>query len=142
MKPLVSGLLILTAVTLLAESAYALQDDLREERPLDEFMASEAKLPSVAARDFIHRAWNAVDASIARVRSAHKQAQVSLRAADLVRDRYIAGAAIQLDLLQAERGAFSAKINQIQADADLVNDRAQLRLAAGRSLAETTEVKP
>ena len=206
-------------------SAPALQDDLREERPLDEFMASEAKLPSVAAaaaasraqeqqaaaqrltllpvlaasftergtnaagfsghawswqamlsltwsfdltsvgyirqqdaqlgvakareekvritaRDSIHRAWNAVDASIARVRSARKQAQVSRRAADLARDRYTAGAATQLDLLQAERDAFLSEINQIQADADLANARAQLRLAAGRSLVAKTEVRP
>ena len=96
----------------------------------------------VAARDSIHRAWNAVDVSIARARSARKQAQVSRRVADLARDRYTAGAATQLDLLQAERDAFTAEANQIQAEADLANARNQLRLAAGRSLIAKTEEKP
>jgi outer membrane protein TolC len=96
----------------------------------------------VAALDSIHRAWNMVQTDIARSRSARKQAQVSRRAADLARDRYTAGAATQLDLLQAERDAFSADTNQIQTDADLANARAQLILAAGRSLVAKAEVTP
>ena len=95
----------------------------------------------VAARDAIHRAWNAVEAGIARARSARKQAQVSRRVADLARDRYTSGAATQLDLLQAERDAFNAEANQIQADADLANARIQLRLATGHTLVAKTEVK-
>ena len=39
----------------------------------------------------------------------------------------------------AERDAFSAEVARIQADADLVNARAQLRLAAGESLLDPTE---
>jgi outer membrane protein TolC len=104
--------------------------------------AAREKRARLSTRDSIHRAWNMVQTNIARSRSVRKQAQVSRRATDLARDRYSVGAATQLDLLQAERDAFSAEVNQIQADADLANARAQLRLAAGRSLVSNVEVKP
>ncbi|WP_242343005.1 TolC family protein [Anaeromyxobacter terrae] len=90
----------------------------------------------LAARDDIHRAWMTVRTNIARSRSARVQAEVGTRAADLALERYQAGAATQLDLLQAQRDAFSADAARIQADADLVNSRAQLRVAAGESLLE------
>jgi outer membrane protein TolC len=88
----------------------------------------------LAARDDIHRAWSTVHSQIARSRSARVQAEVSTRAAELALERYQAGTATQLDLLQAQRDAFSAEAARIQADADLVNARAQLRVAAGESL--------
>jgi outer membrane protein TolC len=88
----------------------------------------------LAARDDIHRAWMTVRTSIARSRSARVQADVSERAADLARNRYQVGEGSQLDLLQAQRDAFAADAGRIQADADLVNARAQLRIAAGESL--------
>lgn len=90
----------------------------------------------LAARDDIHRAWMTVRTTIARSRSARVQAEVSARAATLARDRYQVGEGSQLDLLQAQRDAFAADAGRIQADADLVNSRAQLRLAAGESLLE------
>jgi outer membrane protein TolC len=37
----------------------------------------------------------------------------------------------QLELIQADRDAFAAEAGRIQADADLLNARQQLRLAAG-----------
>jgi outer membrane protein TolC len=88
----------------------------------------------LAARDEIHRAWATVRTSIARSRSARVQAEVSDRASRLAMDRYQAGTASQLDLLQAQRDAFAADAARIQADADLVNARAQLRVAAGEDL--------
>jgi len=90
----------------------------------------------LAARDDIHRAWMTVQTNIARSRSARVQAEVSARAADLARDRYEVGEGTQLDLLQAQRDAFGADAGRIQADADLLNSRAQLRVAAGESLLE------
>ena len=57
-------------------------------------------------------------------------------AAEQARNRYTSGTTMQLDLLQAQRDAFVAEVARIQADADLINARAQLRLAAGRSLTE------
>jgi outer membrane protein TolC len=90
----------------------------------------------LAARDDIHRAWMTVATSIARSRSARVQAEVSAQAANLALDRYKVGDGTQLDLLQAQRDSFAADAGRIQADADLVNARAQLRIAAGERLDE------
>jgi outer membrane protein TolC len=90
----------------------------------------------LAARDAIHDTWTTVRTNIARSRSAQVQAEVSARAAELAFARYEAGEATQLDVLQAQRDAFAAAAARIQADADLVNSRAQLRVAAGQSLLE------
>jgi outer membrane protein TolC len=88
----------------------------------------------LAARDDIHRAWMTVRTNIARSRSARAQAEVSARAASLALDRYQVGEGTQLDLLQAQRDAFAADAARIQADADLLNSRNQLRIASGESL--------
>jgi outer membrane protein TolC len=88
----------------------------------------------LAARDSIHREWNTVVAGIARSRSARAGLEAARRAATQARERYRAGTITQLDLLQAQRDAFNAEASRIQADADLVNARAQLRLSSGRSL--------
>jgi outer membrane protein TolC len=90
----------------------------------------------LAVRDAIHEAWARVRTNVARSRSARVQAEVSARAAELALDRYEVGETTQLDLLQAQRDAFAADAARIQADADLVNSRAQLRVAAGKSLLE------
>ena len=90
----------------------------------------------LAGRDDIHRTWATVGTNIARSRSARVGAEVSARASQLALERYQAGVATQLDLLQAQRDAFSADAARIQADADLVNSRAQLRIATGESLVE------
>ncbi len=84
--------------------------------------------------DNIHRAWHTVLANIARSRSARVQAEVSREAATLAQDRYRVGSSTQLDLLQAQRDAFSAEVTRIQADADLVNSRLQLQVLAGRRI--------
>jgi len=88
----------------------------------------------LAARDAIHRQWETVSASIARSRSARSGLSAATHASESARDRYQAGATTQLELLQAQRDAFSAEVSRIQADADLINARAQLRLASGTSL--------
>jgi outer membrane protein TolC len=104
-----------------------------QEAAADAARAREERV-RLTSRDDIHRAWASVRTHIARSRSARTEAQVSGRAAVLAMERYQAGAAGQLDLLAAQRDAFSADAARIQADADLVNARAQLRLAAGESL--------
>ena len=81
--------------------------------------------------DAIFRAWSTVEADIARSRSARVQATVSVRAADIARARYRSGAGTQLDMIQADRDAFTAQAARIQADANLLNARRQLRLLAG-----------
>ena len=88
----------------------------------------------LAAGDAIHREWSTVVADIARSRSARAGREAAIHAATQARDRYRAGTITQLDLLQAQRDAFNAEVSRIQADADLVNARAQLRLSSGLSL--------
>ena len=86
------------------------------------------------AGDAIHRYWNTVLANIAQSRSARAGRDASVHAAEQARVQYQAGTATQLDLLQAQRDAFRAEVTLLQTDANLLNARAQLRLAAGRSL--------
>ena len=88
----------------------------------------------LSAGDAIHREWNTVLAGVARSRSARAGREAATHAASQARERYRAGTITQLDLLQAQRDAFNAEVSRIQADADLVNARAQLRLSSGRSL--------
>ena len=88
----------------------------------------------LAASDAIHRQWETVAAGIARSRSARAGQAAAAHAAEQARNRYRAGTVTQLELLQAQRDAFAADVTRIQADSDLVNARAQLRLAAGRTL--------
>jgi outer membrane protein TolC len=86
------------------------------------------------ANDAIHRYWQTVRSDIAQSLSARAGRDAAVRAAEHARTQYQAGTATQLDLLQAERDAFRAEVTRIQDDADLLNARAHLRLAAGRSL--------
>ena len=92
----------------------------------------------LVANDAIHRQWETVAAGIARSRSARAGQAAAARASAQAQTRYRAGTVTQLELVQAQRDAFAADVTRIQADADLVNARAQLRLAAGRTL--TNEV--
>ena len=102
--------------------------------------ASQAEAAGAAARereaalvtgDAIFQAWSTIDADIERCRSARAQEAVSAQAAEIARARYRAGVATQLDMIQADRDAFTAEAGRVQADADLLNARLQLRLAAG-----------
>jgi outer membrane protein TolC len=94
----------------------------------------------LSSGDAIHQEWNAVAAGIARSRAAQAGRQAAFEAAAQAQARYAVGNVTQLDLLQAQRDAFIADVSRIQADAELANARAQLRLASGRSLvASTTE---
>ena len=61
------------------------------------------------------------------------------RTAELVSDRYQAGAATQLDVTQAQRDAFLADVSRIQADAELACARASLRGAADLPLEEQSQ---
>jgi outer membrane protein TolC len=88
----------------------------------------------LSAGDAIHREWNTVLAGIARSRSARAGREAAAHASAQAQERYRAGTITQLDLLQAQRDAFNAEVSRIQADADLVNARVQLRLSSGQSL--------
>ncbi|MFL5302218.1 MAG: TolC family protein [Anaeromyxobacteraceae bacterium] len=88
----------------------------------------------LAASDAIHRQWSTVAAAIARSRSARAGREAAGHASEQARVRYQSGTTTQLELLQAQRDAFAADVARIQADADVVNARAQLRLASGQPL--------
>ena len=94
---------------------------------------------SLSSGDAIHQQWNTVAAGIARSRAARAGREAAFEAAAQAHTRYAVGNVTQLDLLQAQRDAFIADVNRIQADAELANARAQLRLASGRSLVESTK---
>ncbi len=91
----------------------------------------------LSSGDAIHQQWNTVAAGIAKSRAARAGRQAAFEAAAQARTRYAVGNITQLDLLQAQRDAFTADVSRIQADAELANARAQLRLASGRSLVES-----
>ncbi|MCA1828454.1 MAG: TolC family protein, partial [Myxococcales bacterium] len=110
----------------------------RDEAAADAARARELRA-RLAAHDAIYRQWETVGAGIARSRSARAGRDAAAHAAEQARNRYQAGTVTQLDLLQSQRDAFAAEVTRIQADADLVNARAQLRLAAGTSLEGGTQ---
>jgi outer membrane protein TolC len=93
-----------------------------------------------SAKDQIHEAWHRVATGVAKSRAARSESKAAMRAVERARDRYAQGAGTQIELVQAERDAFSAEVARIQADADLSYARAALRLAAGKLL--DPEVKP
>ncbi len=86
--------------------------------------------------DEIYAAHERVGAGIVKSRATRAQAEAARRTAELVSDRYQAGAATQLDVTQAQRDAFLADVSRIQADAELAFARASLRVAADLPLQE------
>jgi outer membrane protein TolC len=93
----------------------------------------------LSSGDAIHQQWNTVVAGFAKSRAARAGRQAALEAAEQARIRYAVGNITQLDLLQAQRDAFTADVTRIQADAELANARVQLRLASGWSLVSSTK---
>lgn len=96
-------------------------------------VAAREREAALVTGDAIFQAWSTIDADIVRCRSARAQEAVSAHAAEIARARYRSGVATQLDMIQADRDAFSAEAGRVQADADLLNARQQLRLAAGKA---------
>ncbi len=82
-------------------------------------------------RDQLHADWLRVRSALTKVKSAQAQVVSAKRASALAHERYAAGVATQLDVIQAERDVFSAELAHIQARGDLANARAALRLSAG-----------
>lgn len=101
--------------------------------------AEIARVKEEAARqralDQVHESWFRVHNGIAKSRAARAEAAAADAAVARARERYQEGAGTQLELVEAERDAFSAEVSRIQADAELAYARAALRLDAGQSLA-------
>ncbi len=100
--------------------------------------AVRAERTRAAAKDELWNAAEDVRAQIARVEAARAEARATARAAKLARDRLDAGAARQLDVIQADRDAFNSEVARIQAAGDLAYSRALLLLASGQRPATTS----
>src|SRR5439155_13700496 len=90
----------------------------------------------LAVHDQIFEAWQRVRVGIAKSRAARAQARAAELALHYATERYQNGAGTQLDVVLAQRDAFTAEVARIQADADLVYARALLRLDVGQPLDE------
>jgi outer membrane protein TolC len=90
-----------------------------------------AERARLVARDQIHSDWQTLNAALLKVEAADSQVQAATRASQVAHDRYNAGAATQLDVIQAERDVFQAEVGQISARTTLVSARASLHISAG-----------
>ena len=86
------------------------------------------------AQTAIFEAWHRVRAARAMLASARAAEEATTRAAADARSLFEAGAATQLEQIQAERDRFSAEVSRIQATANLRVARAALRLQSGLAL--------
>ncbi len=62
------------------------------------------------------------------------EADSSREALELTQDQFKTGTATALDLSQAERDAFTAEVNRVQADSDLATALLSLQKASGEPL--------
>jgi outer membrane protein len=86
------------------------------------------------ARDQINSDWQRLNAALIKIDAAKAQVDAAQRATQVARDRYAAGAATQVDVIQAERDVFGAEVSQIQARTELATARASLRISAALPL--------
>jgi len=93
-----------------------------------------AERARLVARDQIHSDWQRLNAALQKIEAAKAQMQAAERAAQVARDRYAAGAATQIDVIQAERDLFGAEVSQIQARTELASARVALKISAGLPL--------
>ncbi len=89
----------------------------------------------VRARDQVFQDWQRVTVSIEKVKAAGSQKDAALRAVSLAKERYTAGVATQVDVIQTERDLFSAQVAEIQSRFELASARALLRIDSGLSIA-------
>ena len=92
----------------------------------------EAERARIDAASTIESAFDNVVSLVARVEATRNEEVAAQRAATIARDRFSAGLATQLDVLAADRDAFTAEVARIQAEADLHYARIHLRMASGR----------
>ncbi len=93
--------------------------------------AVEAERVEQQARTSVYEAWHRAEASLAAARAARVAEEASAQAVEDVRATFEAGAATQLDVLQAERDLFRARVATIQALANLRVAQVVLRIRAG-----------
>lgn len=92
-------------------------------------------------QDNLFEDWHRIRAGIDKCRAARQEARASALAASISLEQYAVGSDTQLDVLQATKDAFTADVRSIQADSDLIYQRALLRIDAGRPLV-SQEIEP
>ena len=90
-----------------------------------------ADLAAQQAETRIFEQWHRVRSLRAAAAAARAARDALARAAEDAHLRYDAGAATQLDAIQADRDLFQADVQRIQADASLGVARTTLRIRAG-----------
>jgi outer membrane protein TolC len=86
------------------------------------------------SRDQIHTDWQRTMAAIQKVEAAKALVEAAARASQVARDRYAAGAATQIDVIQADRDLLQAEVSQIASRTELGSARLSLRISAGQPL--------
>lgn len=105
----------------------------------EEIARLSAEKAKVTARDGIFQDWNRLEAARQKAELVQAQVAAAQRASQVAKDRYSAGAATQIDVIQAERDVFSAEVSQIQARTELATARASLRLSAGMPIGQSAQ---
>src|SRR5207302_10816770 len=93
-----------------------------------------AERQRLASRDQIFNDWQRLTTAMEKVTAARAQVESAQRAAEVSRERYSAGAATQIEVIQAERDLFGAEVNHIQARTELASSHVALRISTGMSL--------
>jgi outer membrane protein TolC len=106
----------------------------RAQRAAAEAAAVRHDRARATAADTLFNDWHSVRTQIAKSRAARTSLEASRLALAMARDKYGSGKATLLDVVQAERDAFTAEVTDIQAEADLASARAALKLSAGQSM--------
>lgn len=86
------------------------------------------------ARDTIHSDWQGLRAALSKVTASQTQVDAAQRASELAKIRYEAGAATQLDVIQAQRDLFTSEVGQIQARTELAIARLSLKISSALPL--------
>jgi outer membrane protein TolC len=93
-----------------------------------------AERATQTASDTIHSDWHQVEAQRQKATASRSEVEATALAAKLVKQRYEAGTAAWLDVILADRDAFSAEITRVRSDADLAYARAALAISSGQAL--------
>ena len=84
----------------------------------------------INATNAINDAYDLVIANRAKAEAARAQVAAATQAASVAQQRYGAGSASQLDVIQANRDAFDAEVRRVTAEAELAYAREVLRIVA------------
>jgi outer membrane protein TolC len=95
---------------------------------LDAARATEAQA-KIDSQDAVYLAWVQVKTDVTKTRSARAGEDAAAKTANLARERYAAGEATQLDVLQAQQTYVQAEVARIRVESDLAYARAALRLS-------------